>query len=97
MTFLFPPAKHVLGRHEPILERRRHAPLQEHRPMRLAGPLQKTEVLHVASADLNDVGDFFDGFRVCGVHQFGHDPRPGFARTFSQRLRARRTPCPWKL
>ena len=57
----------ILGRHQPLLERRRDTALEKHRPLQLAQLFQEREVLHVARADLKDVdvlGDFFGERRV---------------------------------
>src|SRR5262249_34694427 len=45
----------VLGCQQPFLERCSHSSLQQHRQPGSARALQKREVLHVASADLNYV------------------------------------------
>ena len=72
------PARHdVLGGHEPFLERRRHAALEQHGLLRFRHALEQTEVLHVARADLNDVGGFFHRLGVVCVHQLGDDADAG--------------------
>ena len=63
----------VLGRHQELLERRRHAPLQHHRLARLAHPLEQRVVLHVAGADLDGVGVALDQLHALHVHRLGHD------------------------
>ena len=50
----------VLGRGEPLLDRRPEAALQEHRPARAPGLVQEVVVLAVARADLENVGELGD-------------------------------------
>ena len=63
----------VLRRHEPLLDRRSHATLQEHRLPGLAGSLQQREVLRVPSTDLQHVGVGGDQVDVVRVDDLGHD------------------------
>ena len=51
----------VLGRHQPFFEGGRHASLEQHRLPRPGDPPQQAVILHVASANLDDVGGLLDG------------------------------------
>src|SRR6266446_6864013 len=50
----------VFGGHEKFVERGGHAALEEDGFFGAAGALEQGEILHVAGADLNDVGVFLD-------------------------------------
>ena len=63
----------VLGREQPFLEGSRHPSLQQHRQLRPARPLQKRKVLHVASANLNDIAVLLDQIDIRLVDRFGDD------------------------
>src|SRR6267378_8582720 len=58
----------VFGGHEKFVERGGHAALEEDVLFGAAGALEQREILHVARADLNDVGVFLDK-----VEGFGDD------------------------
>ena len=51
--------------------------LDEHRDAGAADLAQQRVVLHVARADLDDVGDLGDGLDVARVHQLGDDRQAG--------------------
>ena len=55
MTWVLPAVEQVLGGEQPLLHRRREAPLQQHRPAHLPQRAQEREVLHVPRADLEHV------------------------------------------
>src|SRR5258706_9745165 len=79
----------VFGREEELLERGRHAALQEDGLARLAELLQQREVLHVARADLQAVGvlrDELDGLRV---QDFGDDREAGLLPHAGEDFQAR--------
>ena len=63
----------VLGGHEPLLDGGGRAALQQHRLADLPELLQEREVLHVARADLEDVGVLGDHRERLDVHHLGHD------------------------
>ena len=63
----------VLGRHQQLLDRRRHPALQQHRLVRAADLGQQQEVLAVPRADLDHVRELEDRLDVPRVHQLRHD------------------------
>ena len=67
----------VVGGHEQLVERRGQAALEQHRLAELARDLEQRVVLHVARADLHDVGVLGDGVGVLAVEQLGDDRQPG--------------------
>src|SRR6266446_8452 len=86
-------AHDVLGGHEKFFERCRDAALQEDGLAGASGALEQREVLHVAGANLDDVGVLvdeverlvIDGFgddeQSEAVANFGHDLQTFFAQT----------------
>ena len=58
---------------QPFLERCSHAALQQHRQPGSARALQKREVLHVASADLNDVAALLNDVDMRFLGRFSYD------------------------
>src|SRR6266511_1758887 len=58
---------------EPLLDRRRHAALEEDGLAGVADTLQQREILHVAGTDLEDVGVLGDEIDLVGLHDFGDD------------------------
>src|SRR6266403_1570506 len=89
-------AHDVLGGHEKFFERCRDAALQEDGLAGASGALEQREVLHVASADLDDVGvlvDEVERFVIDGfgddeqseaVANFGHDLQTFFAQSLKR-------------
>ena len=77
----------VLGGHQPLLDRGAEAALEHHRPARAPAREQQREVLHVAGADLEDVGVLGDDVDLGRLHHLGDHrqarsaraPRPGSA------------------
>ena len=63
----------VLGRHQQVLDRRAHPPLQEDGRPGPADLLEQVEVLHVPGADLDDVGVPLDQLDLARVHDLGDD------------------------
>src|SRR6266481_4541708 len=63
----------VFGGHEKFIERGGHAALEEDGFFGAAGALEQGEILHVAGADLNDVGVFLDEAKRFAVDGFGDD------------------------
>ena len=63
----------VLGGHEKFVEGGGHAALQKYRKLGAAGTLEEREILHVARADLDDVGILFDEVEGFVVDSFGDD------------------------
>ena len=68
---------HVLGRHEKLLDGGAHAALQQHGAAAFAERLEQREVLHVARADLQNVGVLGDQVDVAVAHDFGDDAESG--------------------
>ena len=84
----------VVGRLQQLVQRRRQPALEQHRLAELAGDLEQRVVLHVARADLDDVGVLVDHVGVLGVEQLGHDRQAGLARAPRPGSRAPATPRP---
>jgi len=63
----------VFGGHEEFVKRGGHTALEEDGFFGAAGALEKRKVLHVARADLNDVGILFDKIERFVVNRFGDD------------------------
>ena len=63
--------EHVVGRLQQLVERGGQAALEQGRLAEPAGDLEQGVVLHVAGADLDDVGVLGDRLRVAGVEQLG--------------------------
>src|SRR3989304_1738175 len=76
----------VLGGEEPLLDGGPHAALEEHRLVRLADLVQEGEVLHVAAAYLEDIGEAGDEVHVAGVHDLGDDGEAGLGAGLGQDL-----------
>ena len=53
----------------------------------MSGPSQQAEVLHVAGADLDDVGVFFHKIKGCKIHHFGHHRHTGFLANGGQNFK----------
>src|SRR3990172_3437102 len=67
----------VLGRHQKLLDRRAHPPLEEDRLAVDAHLLEETEVLHVPGTDLDHVGILHHKLCIPRVHQLADDRQPG--------------------
>jgi len=63
----------IFGGHQEFVERRGHATLEENWFFSAAGALEQGEILHVARADLDYVGVFFDEVETFVVDGFGDD------------------------
>ena len=68
---------------------RRHAALQQHRDVGAADLAEQVEVLHVAGAELDHVGDLEDVLELADVHELGHDRQAGLLARLGQDLEAR--------
>src|SRR4029077_3167220 len=66
----------VLRREQPFLERCSHAALQQHRQPGSARVLQKREILHVTSADLDYIAVLFDKIDMRFLDGFSHNLEP---------------------
>src|SRR5579863_5334675 len=71
--------EHVLGAHEQIVDRRRHATLEENRLADSSDDAQERVVLHVACTDLDAIGDLRHQIRAVLVHRLGDDRQAGLA------------------
>ena len=67
----------------------RQPALEQHRLAELAGDLEQRVVLHVARADLHDVGVLGDRVGVRGVEQLGDDRQPGLRARLGEDLQRR--------
>ena len=63
----------VFGRKQPFLQGRRHPTLEQHRQLRTPDPPKQRVVLHVARANLNHVGIFFDEIDSWFVQRLAND------------------------
>ena len=66
----------VLGRHQQLLDRRRHPALQQHRLVRAPHLGQEEEVLAIPRADLDHVRVLQDRLDVPRIHQLRHHRQP---------------------
>ncbi len=78
----------VLGRHEELLDRRHHPPLEQDGLASLAHFFQQGEILDVARADLEDVGIGLDEIHVGGIYDLRHDGKPRALADLLQELEA---------
>src|SRR4051812_7199982 len=79
----------VVGGLEELVERAAEAALEEDRLAELAGDLEERVVLHVARADLDDVGVGVDGVGVLAVEQLGDDREAGLGAGLGEDLEGR--------
>ena len=68
----------VFGGHEEFVERGGHAALEEDGLFGAAGAFEQGEILHVAGADLDDVGVLLDEVERFVVDGFGDDAEAVF-------------------
>ena len=87
--------QHVLRRHQELLERRRQPALQKHRLAGAADLGEQRVVLHVARAELHDVGHLEHRLEVAHVQQLGHDRQAGLGLRLGEQAQAA-SPSPWK-
>src|ERR1700730_9314034 len=88
-------AEDIFGGHQEFVERGRHAALEENWIFGAAGALEQREILHVAGADLDYVGVFFDEVEAFVVDGFGDDAeaevladlRENFEAVFAEALK----------
>src|SRR6202166_4646560 len=88
-------AEDIFGGHQEFVERGRHAALEENWFFGAAGALEQREILHVAGADLDHVGVFFDEVEAFVVDGFGDDAeavvladlRENFEAVFAETLK----------
>ena len=70
--------EHVFGSQQELVDGGGRAALQQHGNTRLTDGLQQVVILHVARADLQDVGIPGDEIHVMGRHHLGDDRQAGF-------------------
>ncbi len=78
----------VLGGHEELVERRGHAALEENGFLGAAGTFEQGKILHVARADLDDVGVFLDEVERFIVNRFGDDAKAVGGANFRKNFEA---------
>src|ERR1700731_3407670 len=89
-------AEDIFGGHQEFVERGRHTALEENWFFGAACALEQREILHVAGADLNHVGVFFDEVEAFVVDGFSDDAeavvladlRENFEAVFAEALKA---------
>jgi hypothetical protein len=81
-------AENVFGSHQEFVESGGHAAFQEDGKFGAAGTLEKRKILHVARADLNDVGIFLDKIERFVVDGFGNDAEAKFLADVGKNLQA---------
>src|ERR1700730_13199720 len=89
-------AEDIFGGHQKLVERGGHAALEENWFFGAAGTLEQREILHIAGADLDYVGVFFDEVEAVVVDGFGDDAeaivlanlREDFQALFAETLKA---------
>src|SRR5487761_766503 len=79
----------ILGGEQPFLDGRRHSPLQQDRLARAAGLLEQRVVLHVAGAELEDVGIARHQLDVARRHHLCHDLEAGLLASQRHHLQGR--------
>jgi hypothetical protein len=80
---------YVFRGHQELIERGRHATLEQDRLARLTGMLQQGEVLHVARADLNNVGVPLHQFQAFVVYGLSDNPQAEFGAEVRKDLQPR--------
>ena len=78
----------VFGRHEQFLDGGAEAALQHDGAAAAAQHFEQREVLHVARADLQDVGVFGDQVDVAVAHDLGDDSETGGFTRFGEQFQA---------
>ena len=78
----------VLGGHEPFLDGRGQAALEEHRQPAATDRLEQHEVLHVPGADLEHVDVVLEHGHVGGVGDLGHDGQPDLVPDLREQLQS---------
>jgi hypothetical protein len=78
----------VFGGHEKFVERGGHAALEEDGFFRAAGAFEQREILHVARADLDDVGVLLDEIERLVVDGLGDDAEAVFFANFGENFEA---------
>jgi hypothetical protein len=96
ITSSLPSTKDVLGGQQQVVQTRGRASLEQHRP---AGPPELREqrvVVHVAGADLDDIGHPEDGVQLAYVGELGDHGEPGPRAGLAQQHQAGAAEA-WKL
>ena len=79
-------AHNVLGGHQEFFQRRRDAALQQDGLAGASGALEQREILHVAGANLDDVGILLDQVERFVIHRFGDDEQAEALANFGHDL-----------
>ena len=87
-------AHDILGGHEELFEGGAEAALEQDGLAQLAGLLEQGEVLHVAGADLDDVGPLGDQFEGFAVEGFSDDAQAEAVANLGHDAAGRQGPCP---
>ena len=77
-------AQHILGRHQPLLDRGHHAALEKDRAIAAPHRVQQGIVLHVAGPDLQNVAILSHQGHLLRRHDFGDDGQPGLFTRLGQ-------------
>jgi len=80
--------KDIFGGHEKFVEGSGHAALEENRLFGASGALEEREVLHIAGADLDDVGVFLNEVQGFVVDGFGNDAESELLADFGENFEA---------
>jgi hypothetical protein len=78
----------IFGGHEKFVEGSGHAALEENRLFGASGTFEEREVLHVAGADLDDVGVFLNEVQGFVVDGFGNDAESELLADLGENLEA---------
>ena len=83
--FAVPFGHDVFGGHEPFADGGHHAAFQEYGAFGFADGFEETVILHVAGADLENIGVFGNEIDLIGGHDFGDEwESGGFAGFFEE-------------
>src|SRR5438046_716418 len=80
--------ENVFGGHEKFIQSGGHAALEEHGLFGAAGAFEQRKILHVARADLDDVGVLFDEVERFVVNRFSNDAESISSAHFRKDLEA---------
>ncbi len=85
----------VFGGHEPFLDGGGEAAFEEDGLSGFADFKEEVEILHIAGADLDDIGVSLDDVDVAGVHDFGDDGHVELVAGGAEHFEGP-SPWPWK-
>ena len=78
----------IFGGHEEFVESGGHAALEENGSFGATGAFEEREVLHIAGADLDDVGVVLDQIEAFMIDGFGDDAETVFLANLGQNLQS---------